>query len=136
MADAAFPRPGPPTARHARLPTSAPPSLPRPPRRVRSENSAESARPHYCSTAIKLVGCAQRSKEKQRVEANEMPLILRGCQKCGGDLFEQAYIGTERENVCLQCGWRCPSRRPAVAVRRRTGVIDLPPDGASLARVG
>lgn len=36
-------------------------------------------------------------------------LILKGCRKCGGDLFsEQIHLRPSQEDdlVCAQCGWR------------------------------
>ena len=50
-----------------------------------------------------------------------MPVVLKGCKKCGGDIHQQTLIGSEIERVCIQCGWRgYPTRavRARVAPRR------------------
>ncbi len=46
---------------------------------------------------------------------------LKGCKKCGGDLFPDLYD----EKVCLQCGWSPNTTAVVVRVGEVATVIDL-----------
>ncbi len=36
-------------------------------------------------------------------------MVFKGCERCGGDLFVEEFLGT-RDLVCLQCGHRQASQ--------------------------
>jgi DNA-directed RNA polymerase subunit RPC12/RpoP len=44
-------------------------------------------------------------------------LVLKGCNRCHGDLYVERQMGTA-DLVCLQCGYRRSLRVPEAAVAR------------------
>lgn len=44
----------------------------------------------------------------------------KGCPKCGGDLFEDRWLGGDSDVKCIQCGYAVPpsQARPMLEARR------------------
>ncbi len=58
---------------------------------------------------------------------------IKGCPKCGGDLFEETISG-DREICCLQCGYVIPAQPvAAVSMQAQTAGRQKPP-GVALRR--
>jgi len=49
--------------------------------------------------------------------------FLRGCRKCGGDVYVQKLVDGEVDHACLQCGWR-DTVQLSLLDRRNLEIID------------
>ena len=57
-----------------------------------------------------------------------MPLYLKACPRCGGDLlFQEVELG-EFELSCLQCGHVAPASQAAITGRRQPVLVGPQPE--------